>query len=98
MAAADSLVDYKMVDAIHTMQKSKLDGWKKSKVDGQRHGMVVVPKSGENVQQTSKWVGRFICQGPHQAKDFPKKEKVCKTRVNLNFFQKMAKRYIAATI
>ena len=49
MAAADSLVDYKMVNAIHTMQKSKLEGWKKSKVDGQRHGMVVVPNSRENV-------------------------------------------------
>ena len=38
--------------------------------------MVVVPKSGENVHQTSKWVGCLICQGPHQAKDCPNWEKV----------------------
>ena len=37
--------------------------------------MDVVP-SGENVQQTSKWVVCFICQGPHLAKDCPKREKV----------------------
>ena len=65
MVAADFLVDYKMVGAIDNMQKSKPDGWKKSKADGQRNGMVVVSKSGENVQQTSKWVRCFICQGPH---------------------------------
>ena len=38
--------------------------------------MVVVSKSGKNVQQPSKWVGCFICQGSHQAKDCPKREKV----------------------
>ena len=38
--------------------------------------MVAVPESGENVQQTSKWVGCFICRGPHRAKDRPKREKV----------------------
>ena len=65
-----------MVGAIDTMQKSKLDGWKKSKTDRQRHGMAMVSKRGENMQQTSKWVGCFICQAPHQANDFPKKEKV----------------------
>ena len=61
MATADGLVDLKMVGAIDNMQKNKPDGGKKSKVDGQRNGMVVVPKSGENVQQTSKWVECFIC-------------------------------------
>ena len=50
MAAADCLVDYKMVGAIDTMQKTKPDGGKKSKADGQRNDMVVVLKSGENVQ------------------------------------------------
>ena len=65
MAAEDCLVDYKMVGAIDNMQKSKPDAWKKSKVDGQRNDMVVVSKSGENVQQITKWVGCFICQGPH---------------------------------
>ena len=49
MAATDCLVDYKMVDAIDTMQKTKPDGGKKCKADGQRKGMVVVPKSWENV-------------------------------------------------
>ena len=61
MVAADFLIDYKMVGAINNMQKSKPDGWKKSKANGQRNGMVVVSKSGENVQQTSKWVRCFIC-------------------------------------
>ena len=76
MAATDCLVDFKMVGAIDNMQKSKPDGWKKSKVDGSRNGMVEVPKSGENVQQTSKWVRCFICQGPHRVKDCLKREKV----------------------
>ena len=34
MAAVDCMVDYKMVDTIDTMQKSKLNGGKKSKADG----------------------------------------------------------------
>ena len=76
MAAVDCLVDFKMVGAIDNMQKNKLDGGKKSKADGQRNGMAVVPKSGENMQQTSKWVGCFICRGPHRAKDCSKREKV----------------------
>ena len=46
---------------IDNMQKNKPDGGKKSKADGQRNGMAVVPKSGENMQQTSKWVRCFIC-------------------------------------
>ena len=49
MAAADYLVDLKMVGAIDNMQKNKPDGGEKSKADGQRNGMVVVSKSGENV-------------------------------------------------
>ena len=76
MAAADSLVDLKMVSAINSKQKNKPDGGMKSKADGQRNGMATVPKSGENVQQSSKWVGCFICPGPHRAKDCPKREKV----------------------
>ena len=65
-----------MVSAINSKHKNKPDGGMKSKADGQRNGMVAVPKSGENVQQTSKWVRCFICRGPHQAKDCPKREKV----------------------
>ena len=76
MAAAYCLVDLKMVSAINSKQKSKPDGGMKSKADGLRNGMVAVPESGENVQQTSKWVGCFICRGPHRAKDCPKREKV----------------------
>ena len=38
--------------------------------------MVAVSKSWENVQHSFKWVGCFICQGPHQAKACPKREKV----------------------
>ena len=76
MAAADCLVYLKMVGAINNKQKNKPDGGRKSKADGQRNGMTAVPESGENVQQTSKWVGCFICRGPHQAKECPKREKV----------------------
>ena len=76
MAAVDFLVDLKMVGAINNKQKNKPDGGMKSKADGQRNGMAAVPESGENVQQTSKWVGCFICRGPHRAKDCPKREKV----------------------
>ena len=65
MAAADCLFDLKMVNAINSKQKNKPDGGMKSKADGQRNGMVAVPESGENVQQTSKWVRCFICRGPH---------------------------------
>ena len=32
--------------------------------------------SGDNIQQTSKWVGCFTCQGSHQVRDYPKREKV----------------------
>ena len=46
--------------------------------------MVVVSKSEENVQQTSKWVGCFICQGPHRAKDCPKREKVPTLQLNID--------------
>ena len=49
MAATDYLVDFKMVGAIGNMQKSKPDGWKISKVDGQRNGMAMAPKSTKNV-------------------------------------------------
>ena len=50
---ADCLVDYKIADAIDIMQKTKPDGGKKCKPNGQRNGMAVVPKNGENVHQTS---------------------------------------------
>ena len=76
MATVDCLVDLKMVGAINNKQKNKPDGGMKSKADGQRNGMAAVPKSGENMQQTSKWVRCFICRGPHRAKDCPKREKV----------------------
>ena len=76
MAAVDCLVDFKMVEAINNKHKNKPDGGMKSKADGKRNGMAAVLESGENMKQTSKWVGCFICRGPHRAKDFPKREKV----------------------
>ena len=76
MAAADCLVDLKMVGAINNKKKNKPNGGMKSKTDGQRTGMATIPESGENVQHTSKWVGCFICRGLHRAKDYPKREKV----------------------
>ena len=61
MAAADCLVDLKMVGAINNKQKNKPDGGMKSKADGKGNSMAAVPESGENVQRTSNWVRCFIC-------------------------------------
>ena len=46
--------------------------------------MVMFSKSEANVQQTSKWVGYFIFQGPHLAKDYPKREKVPTLQLNID--------------
>ena len=45
-------------------------------VDEQSGVIVVALKGGENVQQASKWVKCFICQGLHRSKDYPKRDKV----------------------
>ena len=49
MVVVDCLVDYKIVGAVDTMQKSKSDGGKKYKADGQMNDMIVVPKNMENM-------------------------------------------------
>ena len=81
MAVVDFLVEYKMGSTINTMHKSKTYGDKKSKLEGKpsftkkagwkgtnRKGLVKlkpVEKTTKFVQQTTRPVGCFICNGPH---------------------------------
>ena len=90
MAAVDCLVDYKMGGAISTMQRPKSEGGKKAKVEGKSSKKYGWKKQGKKpavegkpmekttkfVQQTTQMVGCFICNGPHQARDCPKREKL----------------------
>ena len=78
MAAADCLVDYKMGGAISTMQKQKLEGGKKTKVEGKtskklwwkKHnkktvvGGKPVEKTTKFVQQTTQMAMMFHLQWP----------------------------------
>ena len=89
MIEADSLVDYKMGGAISTMQKPKSEGGRKAKVEGKAFkksrwkkqnkksviGVKPVEKTTKLVQQSTQMAGCFICNGPHQARDCPKREK-----------------------
>ncbi|RVX03852.1 Transposon Tf2-2 polyprotein [Vitis vinifera] len=61
MAAADCLVDYKMGGAIPPHRDP---------------GGKPVEKTTKVVQQTTRMMGCFICNGPHRAKDCPKREKL----------------------
>ena len=89
IAVAHCLVDYKLSESTSIGQKYKVEGFKKHKavgkpleqVEGKQGGMATIPKvrdgsTNQNVQQASKPVGCFICQGPHRAKDCPRKEKL----------------------
>ena len=89
MIEADSLVDYKMGGAISTMQKPKSEGGKKAKAEGKTFkksrwkkqnkksviGVKPMEKTIKLVQQSTQMAGCFICNGPHQARDCPKREK-----------------------
>ena len=88
MAAADCLVDYKLLRTIVARQKTKVDGSRKQKASGKpspeqtkgkKEGNPAILRAGEtnqNGQQTSKPSGCFICQGPHRARDCPRRENV----------------------
>ena len=91
MAAANCLVDHKMGSAINTTGKSKTYGGKKGKAEGKpsfnkKAGWKGTKKGAAEtkpvetttnfVQQTTRPVGCFICNGPHRAKDCPKREKL----------------------
>ena len=91
MAVADCLVDYKMGSAINTTGKPKTDGGKKGRAEGKpsfnkKAGWKGTKKGAAEtkpvetttnfVQQTTRPVGCFICNGPHRAKDCPKREKL----------------------
>ena len=68
-------------------KKPKMDGSRKQKVTGKpspdqtkgkKEGNAANMRAGEsqNGQQTSKPFGCFICQGPHRARDFHRRENV----------------------
>ena len=90
MAIVDCLVDYKMGGAISTMHKPKSEGDKKAKAESKtskksgwkkqnKKGAAKVKpveKTTKFVQQSTQMAGCFICNGPHQARDCPKKEKL----------------------
>ena len=91
MAAADCLVDYKMGSTINTTGKSKTEAGKKGKAEGKpsfnkKAGWKGTKKGAAEtkpvetttnfVQQTTRLVGCFIYNGPHRAKDCPKREKL----------------------
>ncbi|RVW21233.1 hypothetical protein CK203_114573 [Vitis vinifera] len=90
MAAADCLVDCKMGGASSTTQRPKSEGGKKAKFEGKTSqksgwkkqgkkpavGGKPVEKTTKVVQQTTRMMGCFICNGPHRAKDCPKREKL----------------------
>ena len=92
MAGADCLVDYKMGSAINTTGKSKTDGGKKSKSEGKpsfnkKAGWKRTKKGAAEtkpletttnfVQQTTKPVGCFICNGLTEPKTAPKGKTEC---------------------
>ncbi|XP_034674441.1 uncharacterized protein LOC117905666 [Vitis riparia] len=87
MAAANCLVDYKMGGAISTTQRSKSNGGKKAKAEGKKPGWKKqgkkpaaggkpVEETTKFMQQTTRMAGCFICNGPHRARDCPKREKL----------------------
>ena len=86
MVAADYLVDYKLLGTTVAGQKPKIDGSRKKvtvkpspeQTKGKKEGNVANLRAGEshNGQQTSKPSGCFICQGPHWARDCPRRENV----------------------
>ena len=80
-----------MSSAINTTSKSKIDGGKKGKAEekpsfnkkagwkGTRKCAVepkLVETTTKYVQETTRPMGCFICNGPHRAKDCPKREKL----------------------
>lgn len=88
MAAADSLIDFKYVPASSTNSKKVPDGNKKGKeketssskswkkFDGGKKDGDSKQSSNQSYKQAKRTSGCFICDGPHRAKDCPKRERV----------------------
>ena len=90
IVVASCLVDYKMGGTISTTQKakpegakkakykektSKKSGWKKQK--GKEVAITENPeRNGKAMQRPTRSSGCFICNGPHKARDCPKREKL----------------------
>ena len=90
MAIANCLMDYKMGGTISTMQKpkskegkkakvesktSKKSGWKKQNKKGGA-GVKPMKKTTKFLQYSTWMTGCFIYNGPYQAKDYSKREKL----------------------
>ena len=79
-----------MGGAISTTQRPRSEGGNKAKFEGKTSkksgwkkqgkkpavGGKPVEKTTKVVQQTTRMTGCFICNGPHRAKDCPKREKL----------------------
>ena len=87
MVAADCLVDYKLLGTTIAEQKPKTSGSRKHKATekpsdwtkGKKEGNAATLRVGDtsqNGQQTSKPIWCFIFQGPHRARDCPRRENV----------------------
>ena len=90
MVVVDCLVNYKMGGAISTMHRPNSEGGKKAKAEGKTSkksgwkkqskkptvGGKPVKKTTKVMQQTTRMVGCFICNDPHQARDCPKRKKL----------------------
>ncbi|KAL5825619.1 hypothetical protein ACOSQ3_021682 [Xanthoceras sorbifolium] len=83
MAAAEGLVDFRISSSSPSVDKKKsVDGkkgknkdWKK-KADGKKKKDSEFTMGKDQNQNKSKMQGCFICNGPHRARDCPKKEKI----------------------
>ena len=88
MAAVDYLVDYKMTSSPTPTQKGKGQkqelSWKSDTKTFKKNGGKGWKKPGAQAKvgerttssQATKPSGCFICDGPHQARDCPRKEKL----------------------
>lgn len=77
IATADGLVDFRISSSSPLQPKTGNDSGKTSpsKRDGRRNkGGSKKSKSGDS--QEKKDLGCFICDGPHRAKDCPKRDKI----------------------
>ena len=87
MVSMDCLVDYKLLGTTVAGQKPKTDGSRKQKATrkpsdqtkGKKEGNAATLRASDtsqNGQRTSKLIGCFIFQGPHRARDCPRRENV----------------------
>ncbi|GFY94453.1 hypothetical protein Acr_09g0008990 [Actinidia rufa] len=71
IAAADGLLDYKLGNPFFSEFSENKSGWKNGKDNGSKFKPKADDSHNKNGQKNK---GYFICDGPHQAKDCPKRE------------------------